>query len=96
MEQCTLLAAIEKLQGWFQSLNRELYGRTINGRLEKRYRWPGGYGEEVLICVHKSSGIRSTGAIFSISITPGKANTIRSANAATVESPNMQARRISN
>lgn len=53
-----LSSAIERLQEQFLDLDWTYHDFTAGSRNEKMYRWPGKPEEEILICVHKCTGIQ--------------------------------------
>lgn len=56
MKKGTLSSALEKLQEQFALLDWTYHDLAVCGQNEKMYRWPGNPDEELLVCVHKSSG----------------------------------------
>lgn len=51
-----LSSAIERLQEQFLELDWTYHDFSTGSQNEKMYRWPGDPEEEILICVHKSTG----------------------------------------
>lgn len=53
-----LRAAIGELQDEFPTLGFVYHDIPVGGRIEKMYKWPGPEDEDILITVHKSSGVQ--------------------------------------
>lgn len=58
MGQDLRASAIEKLQEQFSELDWSYHDFPVGSQNEKMYRWPGCPDEDILICVHKSSGVQ--------------------------------------
>lgn len=58
MSRHLLSSAIEKLQEQFPTLDWTYHNFPSGSKNEKMYRWPGEPEEEILICVHKCTGVQ--------------------------------------
>lgn len=58
LEKTILSLSIEALQEQFDSLDWTYHDFPVGSQNEKMYCWPGPEQENILICVHKSSGVQ--------------------------------------
>lgn len=56
MENVVLETAIRTLQDQFADLDFTYHDCPVGSHMEKMYKWPGPANEDILLCVHKSTG----------------------------------------